>query len=274
MALYGPTAPCPPWQYGVVVGPGPNFHHPSCFLGQDKQIIGGVDRNVLGRTCIPTGEEVAEWAKYPADAWLSNWAMDGGWAPGRSHVVRWGNTGNSRREIPPSFYKAGCNDMYDLCYWPLQVNHQQVKEGMDIMLQLHLDWMVLVRQHAQVIATQIMSAAKSARLLREIERFLDNDLSEMSLNIKRCRKHDAQLHEHVKRQEAKTGKQTFKDFPSNLVLPEGVVVQHDEDAPDEVEAGPDTQTSTVEDPRAKRAKASDSGHTTTASSSSAWRHWN
>ena len=108
-ALYGPVLPCPPFLYGVVVGPGPDFIS-SGFSGDNELLTLNQSQYVLGTSVAPDEAAMREWIEYPVEALLSGLNPMGGWSPCRSSVVEWGS---DRKHY---YYKSGDDSAFDLVY--------------------------------------------------------------------------------------------------------------------------------------------------------------
>ena len=90
-ARFGPVLPCPPYFYGVVVGPGPDFAR-SGFSGDNIVMVEGQRQHCLGTTQEPNADAMREWIAYPMQALLHRQETMGGWSPCRSSVVCWGSS--------------------------------------------------------------------------------------------------------------------------------------------------------------------------------------
>jgi hypothetical protein len=86
---YGPVLPCPPFLYGVVVGPGLHFLE-SGFAGDNEVMVSDERMYCLGMSIAPDDATMREWIQYPVDALLHGHDPSGGWSLGRSSVVAWG----------------------------------------------------------------------------------------------------------------------------------------------------------------------------------------
>ena len=147
----GTPVPCPPFVYGVYVGPGLTWQI-SDFGDQNVQVIDGVRYYVLGRTKTPDYDDIAAWAEYFLNAYFFQSRSDGGWAPHRSAVVDWGDS--TRGVCMQYYYKASDNGDYDLHFYPALSSPIDLRQALALMRSLFRVYKAKVTAMRRMMAFQ------------------------------------------------------------------------------------------------------------------------
>ncbi len=188
---YGPPAPCPAFLFGVVVAPGIDWFE-SGFDLQNTQLLNQEPRLVLGRTVQPSHSTLREWAEYIPESFFHGQTPLGGWAPGRSHEVRWGAEGSDRSAPTTMYYKSFDHGANDLMFWPLKepaAAQEDMEDGIKLARLCFQQYADYVEQHgARSSATIATTTEQRLALRRHVKSWLAAELAGFQSSIEAGRR--------------------------------------------------------------------------------------